>query len=89
MKIIGVAERGFVLVASEDEVANLLGHYYSGTREMPKLKIGDDVVVSKMYTQLRELARAPEKLADAKKNLETVVAALELVDPFLPKVTTP
>lgn len=63
MRIIGKTEKGFLLEATEDEVANLLGYY--GSYSLPKreyyhscekLRIGDEVNIAAMFKHLYGLA---------------------------------
>lgn len=72
MKIIGKTDNGFILEASKDEVANLLGEYsaYSLKNEVSeKLKVGASIRIAKMYERITNL--------DCKnKNVKAAITAL-------------
>ena len=84
MKIIGKTERGFILESSEDEVANLIGHYsaYTNVDGCPKLNMGDIICVHSMYKQLYDIKHKAGELSKISKTLRQVADLVELHDPI-------
>lgn len=92
MKIIGeTADKGLLLSASKDEVANLLGFYseYSGREGMPDLKPGLVIKINAMYKQLRELATAHQKALETIAVLRGLADVLEIKCPVIQEISTP
>lgn len=87
MKIIGSKKDGFILEASEREVANLVGYYseYEMRRsgDPKELKVGDEVKVHEMYRRLYTLSSRRGEIKTAQKMLRDAASELELVDPIL------
>lgn len=77
MKIIGKTERGFILEAEANEVANLLGFYWVSEHGMAPLAIGSQIDTTRMYTMAREMSAVRGSLKDAVKTLR---AAADIVD---------
>ena len=49
MKIIATTDdRKYFIEASDDEIANLLGLYYSGQEKCPRFKVGDKIKVEEL-----------------------------------------
>ena len=72
MKIIAKTENGFLLEASKDEVANLLGeysHYHLKADVQEKLKIGATIRINKMYERITNLDHK-------NKNVKAAITAL-------------
>ena len=87
MKIIGKTQKGYILDASEDEVANLIGYYgeYSLREQCGKLNIGDEIQISRMYEQLyklhdnhKDIERAKECLTQCIENMEEVLPVIHV-----------
>jgi RNA polymerase-interacting CarD/CdnL/TRCF family regulator len=98
MKIIGTTKGGFILEASENELANLTGYYSEYQRRdkaaEKELKVGDTIMVSEMYHRLYVIARRRGEIKTAQKMLLDAASELELVDPIIaasedPKVEQP
>lgn len=87
MKIIGSKKDGFILEASETEVANLVGYYseyeMARSKDVKELKVGDDIKVHEMYRRLYVLSRRRGEIKTAQKMLRDAASELELVDPIL------
>jgi len=81
MKIIGETGDGFILMASKDEVANLLGFYWTGVSGMQPLRVGIEVKVSAVFLVGYERERRRKELNEAIKSLQTVASYLEPVVP--------
>lgn len=88
MEIIGKTDKGFILVATEDELANLCGYYgrHYGDDSHKRLGIGSRVDISSMFKQLYYMAqnqdyikRAQDTLIDAAKRLEPVIPIIDAV----------
>lgn len=78
MKIIGKAKDSFILQASENEVANLVGHY---SHWDVRLETGDEINVAKMYHQLRSLSVLRTEIESTKETLLEMAKSLEVVLP--------
>lgn len=86
MKIIGRTNNGYILDASKDEVANLIGYY--GSYSLDKnidLNVGNEINIAQMYKQLydlhhrhEEIDRAKVKLAECIKNMEDVLPVIDV-----------
>lgn len=79
MQIIGVTENGFVLTASQDEVANLVGYHsrYSGGSAIQKLKPGNEIKIAGMFRHLYDLGSAKADIAATAAKLRV---AADLID---------
>jgi hypothetical protein len=88
VKIIGENPDGFIVSMSADDAANLLGYYskYNPGAQVA-LRVGDEVQIHAMYSQLRELAQMHTQLEAARRMLESITRQLQLVPPLIPKVT--
>jgi hypothetical protein len=91
MKIIGSTNNGFIVEASEDEIANLCGYYskYQHSEQLRTnvpVKVGDSINVAQMYSQLILLASLESRMADARGILKTVTGGLTMVDPIIREV---
>ena len=78
MKIVAQTNKGWMLESSKEEVNNLIGYYFQGS-EVANLRIGSEVRVATMFSQLyylernkRELKYLAEKLREYANNLEAV-----------------
>jgi hypothetical protein len=93
LKIIGVTgteySHGYILTATEDEVANLAGHY-SGYQFCDKHKrrpqTGDSIEIAAMYRNLQSLANSKPQMEQARKILMAVADGLVLVEPVVEAV---
>lgn len=85
MKIIGKTEEGFMLSATEDELAKLLGlsSAYSIEDRSRVLVPGKKIAVADLYKRLERLGRLPAELTAAQKALRGIADALEIVEPLL------
>lgn len=86
MKIIGTTKDGFILEASENEVANLIGYYSRydmREKETAPPKPGDTIRIHEMYQRLYVLASRRGQIKTAQKMLLDAASELELVDPIL------
>jgi len=88
MKIIGKSENGFILQAGAGEVANLIGYYWLGEEKCPKLKIGDEIQISKMYQQLDKLARQQGDIKSVIETLKNTIEVLTIVPPVLEHIVS-
>lgn len=83
MKIIGRSEEGYIIDASRDEIANLIGFYGAYGRDYDNchIGIGSEINVHNMYQQLYELSRAHNNLERSKEYLKKCISLLDFVDP--------
>lgn len=75
MKIIGKTNYGFILEASNDEAANLIG-YHSQYQNKRTLEVGQEINIADMYRQLYDLSNAQDELtkcSEALKRAATLV----------------
>ncbi len=79
MKVIGKTERGFILEASEDEIANLVGEYYWSAVER-KVKIGSTINVKKMYDRIQHLRNAAGSLQEFRNKMRHIMKLTEPLD---------
>lgn len=86
MKIIGKTHGGFILEATENEVANLCGYHSAYQTPPPKPEIGFGIPVAGMYSQLYRLADHRRQVADLQDKLRNMADNLEPVKPFLESI---
>lgn len=79
MKIIGATNGGFILEASKDEVANLLGHgnwyfaYESSARKINQPpKQGDEIAVLDIFKWLKNMEQYEERLVKTADSLQVL-----------------
>jgi hypothetical protein len=86
MKVIGTTVNGFILEATNDEVANLIGFHSSYSDGFPrKIESGTVINVSPMYRHLYALSAAERSLADMASKLRTAADLVgTLPDPLTP-----
>ena len=85
MKVIGYTEKGYMLDATKEEIANLIGFYSTYGEEFKKksLGIGSEIDVSGMYKQLYGLAGKYDDIERAKDNLKRCIELLDIVNPLI------
>jgi hypothetical protein len=91
MKVIGTTKRGFLLDASDDEVARLIGYYSSYAvrdkfRKSKVVNVGDEIQISEMYNSLIELVGKVKTMEQIRASLRAVAASMEIVDPLLREI---
>lgn len=91
MKIVATTEKGYLLDASLDEVANLLGYYSQyqckHETEVGRLKAGATIDVHGMFQQLYKMAKLRAELSATAEGLERAAATVKLVCPVIEEVT--
>ena len=85
MKVIGYTEKGYMLDATKEEIANLIGFYSTYGEEFRKksIGIGSEINVSGMYKQLYGLAGKYDDIERAKDNLKRCIELLDIVNPLI------
>ena len=85
MKVIGYTEKGYMLDATKEEIANLIGFYSTYGEEFRKkaIGIGSEINISGMYKQLYGLAGSYENIEKAKENLKQCIELLDIVNPLI------
>lgn len=85
MKIIGRTEKGYILDATKEEVANLIGFYSAYEKDFRKksIGIGSEINISGMYKQLYGLAVKHDDIEKAKDNLKRCIELLDIVNPMI------
>jgi len=86
VKILGTTKDGFILEASEDEVAKLIGFYsaYNGT--VRNLKIGDEIKVNQMFDQLYAVKNIQSAVKNLREGATELLRAIETKNPILQPV---
>lgn len=83
MKVVGRTREGFILTATQNELANLLGYYYGGADGCPALDSLDEIKVSEMYDQLYRLASKKDALSKVAGDLEELANLLRMHEPVV------
>ncbi len=85
MKIIGKTKEGYILDASANEVANLIGYYgeYSLKQGNVSLGIGEEIKISQMYDQLYKLHVKHNEIEAAKEKLSECIKYMNEVQPVI------
>jgi hypothetical protein len=91
MKVIATTRTGFLLSASDEEIAKLIGYYSAyafksklGRREV--VEVGDEIKVADMYNCLSELMGKIKTMEQIRASLRAVAASMEIVDPLLREI---
>jgi hypothetical protein len=82
MKVIGKTEEGFIIQAGANEVFHLIGHYSKYSEGCPKIEVGNEIHVDKMYHQLRDLSLHRKTIMEMQAKLRVAVDLLDEVDPM-------
>lgn len=85
MKVIGKSKDGFILQATETEVANLIG-YYSERSDGFKVKPGDEINVHDMFQTLYQMDSHAKEIELIQRKLREIADNLEPVVPILREV---
>lgn len=96
MRVIGTTASGFILTASDSEVAKLLGYAYEsaarnrGAIIRPKVvSVGDEFNVAGMFSSLDKIADLKGKVEQVRGVLQTVAGALEVAEPLICQISDP
>lgn len=88
MNIIGKTGDGwsgkFIVIAEQKELAQIMGFAYDSEKFCPKIEIGSEIKVSKIFDYLREVAQADGNIKLAAKTLRTVADLAEIIIPMFP-----
>lgn len=89
MTIIGKTPSGFIIQATEKEIANLCG-YYSATADskIGTLQAGAEIKVNEMFQQLYKLSFMKQEVMEVQNKLREYANALDRVVPFAPTIET-
>lgn len=77
MKIIGGTQDGFILQATNDEVANLLGFSWSGRSGAPRLKVGSDIDVHSMFNFIHQIPFRRGQMKDLQAKFREIADSLD------------
>lgn len=85
MKVIAKTKDGYLLEASETEIANLIGYYsqYESGFDRRGLNIGDSLKISEMFQQLYSLKKNLPLLSKTAAEFRNLADLLEVKDPIL------
>ena len=91
MKVIGTTKTGFLLEATDNEVANLIGYYSAYTvkskfSQREVVNVGDNIQIHAMYNCLKELTGKLATMEQVRASLRAVAASMEIVDPLLREI---
>jgi len=80
MKIIGKTENGFILDATMQEVANLVGFY--SKFKVADIQVGREIDVHRMYHQLYELHHMEKQVGEIADQFEKYARELRPIMPI-------
>lgn len=83
VKIIGTTEDGYLLEASKGEVAHLVGFSSIYSTGLPRLGVGDEVLVHEMFQRLYDLNKNKKTLENTADKLEQIAALLREESPII------
>jgi hypothetical protein len=83
MKIIGQTEDGFLISASRDEIANLVGFYFGGADGCPQIKVGVEIPINKLWTRLYTLQQSEGIIRSLAQNLESFARDIKETQPLI------
>jgi hypothetical protein len=91
MKVIATTKTGFLLEASDNEIANLIGYYsaYHVKNRFAKreiVNVGDEIKIADMYNSLCGLVGKIQTMEQVRASLRAVAASMEIVDPLLREI---
>lgn len=91
VKIIGTTQEGYILSASLEEIANLLGFYsaYDDKAKVRDLKSGTEIKISGLYQHLYALSSMKKKLGEAQSALRECADRITPVVPVVPEIVLP
>lgn len=82
MKIIGKTDGGFILQATTSDIQKLVGWYYDET-PTPTFKVGDDIKVSDMFMQMKNIKDMEKKLTQTAASLRMCANQIEISAPIV------
>lgn len=92
MKILGEGNGNFIIEASKDEVARLIGWYSAYSGEAARPKVGTEIKVNEMYDQLsriKDIKRNTKAIADAAQGLlDAVRVKSPIIEPVISAIET-
>lgn len=83
MKVIGKTEKGLLIDASEQELANIAGFAYafhstgSPWKDKREIPVGSEIPVSKIFDRLGALREGEAKLKDGAAHLRALATLME------------
>lgn len=87
MKILGEArkhcDKSFIVEVSANELANLCGYYFDGSEGCPRVEVGDEIPISKIFERLYGLKRAEGDIARVTGSLKGIIDNLQLINPII------
>lgn len=83
MKIIGKTSSGFLIEATENQIAEAMGYHYASQNGCPKIEIGATINVSNEFKRLRDIEANKGKIKEAKKSLQQILESLDKTEPLL------
>lgn len=86
MKIIATTEKGYIIEASKEDIANLTGYYSSYSKGYTEPIIGDEIAIHKMFEQLYTLEKKKQDLSQTVRTLRNLADLLEPACPIIEKV---
>ena len=70
MEIIAQVNREeFIVKAGENEIAKIMGFYYTSEKACPQIKVGMKLDVSSVYKRITDLRSSKKKLSEIAKEL--------------------
>lgn len=77
MKIIATTKNGFILEATELELANIAGYSSKFSGIADQFKIGTDIAVNAVFNKLDKLAVAKKELKETEDKLQALAQELK------------
>lgn len=88
MKVLGTTDSGYILQATKDEAANLMGFHshYKLKDYCIVLKPGDEINVSELFQRFYKLQQLDKNFEEASRNCKIIAASLDLVAPVVHEI---
>ncbi len=89
MKVIGTTPKGYMIEATREEIANLVGYSsnWNTVTKAARINVGDEILIHEMYKQLYQLAKNHGKIGEIAEQLMKMSEQLVLLEPV--KITVP
>jgi len=89
VKIIGKTKENFLLEATKNELANLVGYYSTYTDGYKSLQIGDYIKVSEMFNKLSWIENNKKKVEMLKEEFIQISRELDTFNPIFRSIDKP
>ncbi len=83
MKIIAQTSGGFLIESNSEEIAQILGFYYSGSSGCPKIQTGLIIKVSDMFKRLEQIKYNSKRVKETRSKLREILLTLDNLETTL------